>query len=66
MPNKELSPTRCTSLIHDSSNLPMMDWSESLILSIGWKAACARCVHREIKENLARTNRSKLDFLPAV
>jgi hypothetical protein len=31
----------------------MMDWSESLVLSHSWETACARCVHREIKENLA-------------
>jgi hypothetical protein len=30
-----------------------MDWRESLIFSNSWKAACARCVHREIKENPA-------------
>jgi hypothetical protein len=33
------------------SNLPMMDGSESFSFSIGWKAACARRVHREIKKN---------------
>jgi hypothetical protein len=32
-------------------NGPMMDWRESSIFSISWKAACARCVHRAIKEN---------------
>jgi hypothetical protein len=35
---------------------PMMDWSESSSFSISYEAACARCVHREINENLATTN----------
>ena len=36
-----------------SSNLPMMDWSESSSFSMCWRAACARCVHEEVKEKLA-------------
>jgi hypothetical protein len=31
---------------------PMMDWSESRRISNSWMIACARCVHRDIKENL--------------
>jgi hypothetical protein len=42
-----------------SSNLPMMDWSESSIFSVGLKAACARRVHREIKKNLITANVSR-------
>ena len=42
-----------------SSNLSMMDWNESLSLSITQRAACARCVHREIKENLETANVSR-------
>jgi len=41
------------------SNLLMMDWSEGLGFSIGWKVACARRVHREIKENLAKAKVSR-------
>jgi hypothetical protein len=29
----------------------MMDWNERSGVSIGYDAACARCVHREIKGN---------------
>ena len=43
-------------LAHRFCIAPMMDWSESSIFSKCWKAVCARCVHREIKENLATTN----------
>jgi hypothetical protein len=38
-----------------SSNFPMMDWNESRSISNSWVIACARCVHREIKENLGTT-----------
>jgi hypothetical protein len=37
----------------------MMDWSESSSFSISWTAACARCVHQEIKENLETANESR-------
>src|SRR5216683_377569 len=33
-----------------------MDWNENSSFSNSWKAACARCVHREIKENLNTAN----------
>ena len=35
---------------------PMMDWNESLGFSNNYKAACARCVHLDIKENLAMSS----------
>jgi hypothetical protein len=38
---------------------PVTDWIESIIPSIGWKAACAGCVHREFKKNLVTANISK-------
>jgi hypothetical protein len=39
----------------------MMDWSESLSLSISATAACARYVHREIEENPATINLGQLN-----
>jgi hypothetical protein len=40
----------------------MMDWTESSGFSNSWRAACARCVHREIKENPTTTNVSRLSW----
>src|SRR5689334_20860847 len=42
----------------------MMDWSESSSFSIVWKAACARRVHREIKENPETTSVNRLNRIP--
>ena len=39
----------------------MMDWSESQIFSISWKAARARRVHREIRENQETASVSRLE-----
>src|ERR1700730_4249337 len=39
-----------------AANGPTMDWNESSIIPTGEQAACARCVHREIIENLKTTN----------
>ena len=44
MPNDDVNPPHWTSPVHGSLNLPMMDWSESLRFSMGWKAICARNV----------------------
>ena len=48
-------------LSHRFSIAPMMDWTESSSFSIGYKAVCARRVHREIENNLVTANVSKAD-----
>ena len=52
---------RLIALAGPSSNFPMIDWSESSGLSTRYKAPCARCVHREIKENPMTATASKLN-----
>ncbi|WP_156180629.1 fumarylacetoacetate hydrolase family protein [Bradyrhizobium sp. LTSPM299] len=46
---------------HSATTCPMMDSSKNSEFSIVWNAACARRVHREIKENLATPCLSKLN-----
>src|SRR5258707_15526907 len=42
---------------------PMLDWNESFVVSISSKAACARYVHREIKEKDNQRDRPEVNAL---
>jgi|SRR5215216_6415383 hypothetical protein len=56
IPDETVKRNNIDMLAHRFCIAPMMDWSESSIFSKCWKTVCARCVHREIKENLATNN----------